>query len=172
MKKAAWVDEGRGNREEEGKEGEQLWAAAVANFDVLTVSHCCRETVLMKMIMNGDDTDDGEVHTVFKVWSVEPQGVKLGQPSTPTPSASLSCAVQQLCSWSLWRGVSGKKRNPFARSNSVIMSPKLRLNGMGKKKSSVSVSEDNRGGEGMEGRCDKDGEGLMKSGKHKEYVKK
>lgn len=53
----------------------------------------------MVMIMNGDDTDDGGVHTVFTVFyysrSVKPQGGKEGHPSS-LPGCPSALASQQM----------------------------------------------------------------------------
>lgn len=59
MKKGGQQDEEnslwrwRKRKQRGGKEGEQLYSTAVANFDVLTASHCWRDTVSVV-----DDDDD------------------------------------------------------------------------------------------------------------------
>ncbi len=45
----------RKRKQRGGKEGEQLYSTAVANFDVLTASHCWRDTASVD-----DDEDDDD----------------------------------------------------------------------------------------------------------------
>lgn len=87
-------------RKQRRKDGEQLQPAIVVNFDVLTGSHCWRETaqvLMMTVMIMMNDMDDAEVPTAFHYREIcNVLVATVGHPAGHRPACL--CVLEQCCS--------------------------------------------------------------------------